>query len=331
MNPFKPLRSLVLCGLALAAAAAGSSARAQDPAPPSTARLRPMVVDFLDVGQGDSILVRSPEGKVALIDAGPTRDEAARLLKAKGIESVDIAIVTHHHLDHYGGMEKVIREFKPRFFMATGSSHTTRSYLKLLEAVRDEGITSVEPTGKPRRIELGSVILTVFPQPAYSAKEENDNSIGIRLQYGGFSVVMTGDSEEGERAAWVSGSPDLLRESTVLKLAHHGSRNGTDQEWLDLIRPEIAVASVGEGNSYGHPHAEAVSLLRRNGIPLLRTDQRGTISIISNGETWNLVKPDLASRRAGRARAGGRVAASGRQSRTAARPARTAGASTGWR
>jgi hypothetical protein len=82
----------------------------------------------------------------------------------------------------------------------------------------------------------------------------------------------------------------------VLKLAHHGSRNGTDQAWLDMVQPEVAVASLGTGNDYGHPHSETISLLRRNRVPFLRTDLRGTITIVSDGKTWNLVNPGLARR-----------------------------------
>jgi beta-lactamase superfamily II metal-dependent hydrolase len=258
---------------------------------------RPVAVEFLDVGQGDSILIRSPEGKTALIDAGPTRDAAARWLRSKGISAIDIVIISHHHSDHYGGMNQVVREFKPRYFMATGSPHATKGYLKLLETVKAEGIVAVQPTGKPRKIELGSVTMTVLPQPPPSGDEENNNSIGVRLQYGEFSVLLTGDSETDERRWWISHSPDLLRDCTILKLAHHGSQNGTDQRWLDVVQPELAVASLGEGNDYGHPHPETLLLVRSNQVPLLRTDQRGTITILSNGKTWNLVSPGLARRK----------------------------------
>ncbi|MFO0892179.1 MAG: ComEC/Rec2 family competence protein [Isosphaeraceae bacterium] len=282
---------------------------------------KPVAVDFLDIGQGDSVLISSPEGKTALIDAGPTRDAAAQLLRSKGVTSLDIVIVSHHHSDHYGGMNQVIREFKPKYFMATGSSHTTKSYLKLLETVKAEGIVAVQPTGKPRKIELGSVVLTILPQPPLSGQEENNNSIGVRLQYGKFSVLMTGDSETDERRWWLSKCPELLRDCTVLKLAHHGSHNGTDQRWLDIVQPEIAVASLGQGNSYGHPHSETISLLRGNDIPLLRTDQRGTITIVSNGRTWNLVSPGLARRQ--RSRGGDAVASSGDRSPASGRSSRS--------
>jgi competence protein ComEC len=299
------LRILVLLGLGVATLAGSSFA--QSSAGWSRNSSGNLVVDFLDIGQGDSILIRSPEGKAALVDAGPSKDGASRLLKQKGVSAIDIVIVSHHHSDHYGGMDQVIRNFKPRYFMASGSSHTTKGYLKLLQTVKTEGITAVEPTSKPRKIELGSVLLTVFPQPRYNHEEENNNSIGIRLEYGDFSVLLTGDSETDERRWWMAHNASLIRDCTILKLAHHGSRNGTDQGWLDMVQPEAAVASLGAGNDYGHPHSETISLLRRNNVPFLRTDLRGTITIVSNGKTWNLVSPGLARR--SRSRGGETVAA----------------------
>ena len=292
----RPLRLLVLLALLFLSPASSCfgqllSSSSREPA------ARPVVVDFLDIGQGDSILVRSPEGKAALIDAGPTRDGAIRALKSKEIRTIDIVIVTHHHSDHYGGMEQVVFNYKPKYFMATGSSHTTKGYLKLLQTVKAEGITAVEPGAKERKIELGSVLMTILPQPPTNTEEENNNSIGLRLQYGTFSVLLTGDSETVERQWWIAHNASLVRDCTILKLAHHGSYNGTDQRWLDLVQPELAVASLGKDNDYGHPHSETLSLLRSNDIPLLRTDQRGTITIISNGRTWNLVRPELARRK----------------------------------
>lgn len=291
-------RFLALLALAVATVGLAAPARAQWPSRSRSAQI--LTVDVLDVGQGDAILIRSPEGKTALIDAGPTRDGAAQHLRGKGIEAIDIVVVTHHHLDHHGGMDTVIREFRPRYFVATNSSHTSKSYLKLLQTVKSEGVIAVVPTAKPRRIELGSVSLTILPQPPEDPKEENDNSIGIRLQYGGFSMLMTGDSEPPSRRWWTANCPELLRDCSVLKLAHHGSHNGTDAPWLDLVRPELAVVSLAKNNSYGHPHSETLELLRATQIPLVRTDQWGTITLVSDGETWNLVSSPLARRRSPR-------------------------------
>lgn len=283
-------RALAFVGLAVALIGLAAPVEAQWLSRSNQSQAsRRMTIEFLDVGQGDAILIRSPEGKTALVDAGPTRDAAAEWLDRKGVDRVDLLVLTHHHLDHHGGMEAVVRDFRPRYFVVTDSGHTSQSYLKLLRAVRDERITTVTPTGKPRRVELGSVTMTIFPQPPEDTKNENNNSIGLRVQYGGFSVLLTGDSEDDQRRWWLANCPDLIRDCSVLKLAHHGSHNGLDADWLSLSSPELAVASLAKGNSYGHPHAETLSLLRQYGVPLMRTDQWGTITLSSDGQVWNLV------------------------------------------
>jgi competence protein ComEC len=244
-------------------------------------------VSFLDVGQGDGILIRSPEGKTALIDAGPSK-AVVPLLRSRGVTTLDLVEVSHHHADHYGGMDDVIRAFGPRVYLATSSSHTTPQYLKLLELVRDRGMQAIGPTSAPRRITLGSVVLTVFPQPPEDFQEENNNSIGLRVQYGDVSILMTGDSEDPERAWWTANARDLCADAPILKLSHHGSRNGTNAAWLDLVRPKLAVASLGAGNSFGHPHAQTLALLARRGTPLLRTDEVGTVTIRTDGKHWEV-------------------------------------------
>jgi beta-lactamase superfamily II metal-dependent hydrolase len=289
------LRRFALCFAVLAFVAGGDPAQAQLFWHPTR---EPVTIDALDVGQGDSILIRSPEGKTALIDAGPTRYTALRALKRKGITALDMVAISHHHSDHYGGMEEVVKAMKPRYFVASRSGHSTSLYLKLLKTVESQGMTVVQPSTKPRKIELGSVELTLFPQPPEDHKEENNNSIGLRLSYGSFSSLFTGDSQETERAWWLRNDPSLVRNCTILKVAHHGSRNGTDARWLQVVRPELAVASLGDHNDYGHPHSETVNLLKRTRIPLLRTDQLGTITITSDGRDWHVTEPAFG--RAGR-------------------------------
>jgi hypothetical protein len=199
-------------------------------------------------------------------------------------------------LPYYGGMAAVIREFPTRFFLASGSSHTIAHYLRLLELVREREIQAIQPTDRPRRIELGSVVLTVFPQAPEDPAEENNNSIGIRLQYGAFSALLPGDAELAERITWQHWVPTLCERCTVLKLAHHGSHNGTHARWLDLVRPELAVASLGQGNPFRHPSPQVVAMLARRGIPLLRTDREGTVTIESDGRGWRVVGHDIAAR-----------------------------------
>ncbi|WP_406693598.1 helix-hairpin-helix domain-containing protein [Singulisphaera sp. Ch08] len=257
------------------------------PTPPPHALPGAVTVTILDVGQGDAILIRSPEGKTALIDAGQSASIVSKL-EQQGVSSLDLVVVSHHHADHYGGMDDVIRAFRPRFFLASSSSHTSEPYLKLLQLVRDRNIQAISPLEVPRKLELGSVVLTVFPQAPNDPKEENNNSIGIRVDYGTFSTVLPGDAQTRERRWWAHRVPKLCADATVLKLAHHGSRNGTDARWLDLVRPYVAVASLSKDNDYHHPHPETVDLLARYEIPLLRTDRDGTVTIRSDGLHWQV-------------------------------------------
>jgi competence protein ComEC len=143
---------------------------------PVPAPKNPAIIDILDVGQGDSILIRSPEGKTALIDAGPSK-EIVPQLKRRGVRTIDLVVVSHHHADHYGGMDDVIRAFHPRVFLATDSSHSTPNYLRLIQLVRDSDMQAILPRDTRRKIELGSVVLTVLPQPPELKSDENDNSI----------------------------------------------------------------------------------------------------------------------------------------------------------
>ena len=244
-----------------------------------------LTIEFLDVGQGDSALIRSPEGKLALVDAGPS-DRVVGLLRERGVERLDLVVVSHHHADHYGGMLAVIRAFHPRAFLDAPSPQTSKHYEAILRAVRNDGITALQPEDQPRKITLGSVLLTVFPQAPTDPHNENNNSIGLRVDLGDFSALLTGDSEVHERAWWTEHAPDLCHHATILKLAHHGSRNGTSLAWLKLTHPELAVASMAVGNEFGHPHTETLQRLRQAGVPLRRTDQDGTITITTDGTTW---------------------------------------------
>ena len=264
------------------------AARIPGPEPEARANLEAdrLTIEFLDVGQGDSALIRSPEGKLALVDAGPSPERAASLLRERGVDRLDLVVVSHHHSDHYGGMLAVIREFHPRVFLDAPSPHASRAYELLLRAVRDEGITAIQPTDSARKIELGSVHLTILPMPPVDPHNENNNSVGLRVDYGDFSALLTGDSEVAERAWWTEHAAHLCARVSVLKLAHHGSRNGTSAAWLNLTRPSLAVASLAVDNEYGHPHPETLQRLRRAGVPLDRTDQAGSITITTDGETW---------------------------------------------
>ena len=251
------------------------------------AQLGTASIEFLDVGQGDAVLIRSPEGKVALVDAGPSK-EIVPNLHARGIDRIDLLVLTHHHIDHYGGMAHVIGEYKPTAFLVSDSSYTSPMFLRLLKLVEREDIATIGPRYKSRKIELRSIEITVFPQAAEDVHNENNNSIGLRVQHGDAVALLTGDSQDAERQAWTVIARDLVAGCDLLELAHHGSRNRTDAGWLDLVKPKIAVVSCGRENKFGHPHAETVALLAAKGIPLKRTDQDGTVRVKSDGKHWTI-------------------------------------------
>jgi competence protein ComEC len=165
-------------------------------------------IEFLDVGQGDAILIRSPEGKTALVDAGPSK-RIVEQLRDQGVVTLDLVVVSHHHIDHYGGMAEVVRQFHPRIFLDADSPHVTSNYVDLLQTVKDERITAIRAGPKARKISLGSVALTIFPQAPVDEKEENNNSIGIRVEYGRFSALLPGDAQGPERRYWMRHYPEL--------------------------------------------------------------------------------------------------------------------------
>ena len=202
-----------------------------------------------------------------------------------------MVVVSHHHADHIGGMVAVLHEFKPKVYLDSGSALTTTTYKRVLQAVEEEKGQFIHPNkDAERKISLGSVTLHVFPQPPEDEDNENNNSVGIRLEYDEFSVLLTGDSEEDERAWWTDHAGNLSEELVVLKVAHHGSCNGTDADWLKEVDPKLAVISCGKHNSHHHPHEETLDILKNQGVQTKRTDEDGTVTIKSDGHAWELVK-----------------------------------------
>ncbi|MBI2535827.1 MAG: MBL fold metallo-hydrolase, partial [Gemmatimonadetes bacterium] len=246
--------SLALFALGAAPAAAQDSARTE--------------LVFLDVGQGDAVLIRSPEGRTALIDAGP--GSIVSMLLGLGVDTIDLAIASHPHVDHIGGMEEVLRTFPVRYYLDNGVPHTTGTYRSLMRWVEQSGVTYLEASA--RTLSLGSVNLRILPPPA-TARSLNDQSVGVIVEFGAFKAILTGDSEWAElEHIRTLGVPEV----SVLKAAHHGSYNGVNPAWLAATRPEVVVISCGSRNPYGHPHAQALHLYQATAA-VYRTDVHGTV------------------------------------------------------
>lgn len=259
-----------------AATADAASANADAALPPSTDSVLRII--FLDVGQGDAVLIQAPEGQTALVDAGPR--DVVPLLRELGVERIDLLVATHPHTDHIGGMAGVIEALPVRFYMDNGDTHTTQTYRRLLAALDARpDIAYLEAT--PRTISLGSASIEVLPLLPRGTAGLNDRSVALVVRFGEFKAFLSGDSEVvqlshlvGQRAV-----PDV----ELLKAAHHGSDNGFTWEFLRAATPEVVVISVGR-NSYGHPRPEALAAYASAGAAVLRTDMHGHVEVRGHGD-----------------------------------------------
>ncbi|SVC49155.1 uncharacterized protein METZ01_LOCUS302009 [marine metagenome] len=233
-------------------------------------------ITFLDVGQGDAILIRSPEGQTALVDAG--RNSPVPALRELGVEQIDLLVASHPHADHIGGMADVINSIPVRFYMDNGQPHTTATYQNLFSTLQQRtDITYL--AAEPRTITLGSAEIEVLPLPSANSTNLNNRSVGLVLRYGSFLAFLSGDSEVQELSFWVQHG--LIPDVTVLKAPHHGSHNGFTWEFLQTAQPEVVVISVG-ANSYGHPRPEALQAYSSVAEVVLRTDHDGQVTIVGH-------------------------------------------------
>ncbi len=231
-------------------------------------------VTFLDVGQGDAVLLQAPEGQTALVDAG--RSNVVPLLREMGVERIDLLVATHPHADHIGGMAGVIQAMPVRFYMDNGQTHSTATYARLMAALdaRPE-ITYLE--AEPRAISLGSAEIEVLPLLPRGTTDHNNRSVALVVRFGEFRALLSGDSEVRQLGHLVG--QGVVPALTLLKAPHHGSDNGFTRAFLDAARPEVVVISVGR-NGYGHPRPAALRAFAGVGATVLRTDLEGHVAIL---------------------------------------------------
>ena len=228
---------------------------------------------FLDVGQGDAAIIRTPEGKVALIDAGPSPEIVAQLSEY-GITSLDLVIATHPHSDHIGGMAAVLRSMPVTYYMDNGVPHATATYRTLLQELQASDVIYLQAT--PRSIQLGSVQIRILPPPPGDPSDQNNSSVGVLVEYGDFRAFFPGDAGVPELQHFLlTGVPQI----TVLKVPHHGSEGAVLPSFIAALSPEVAVISCGVGNSFGHPSPMTLSAYLNSGAQLFRTDLDGEVRI----------------------------------------------------
>ena len=240
-------------------------------------------VTYLNVGQGDSELIQV-NGINMLIDAGTNAgaNDLVKDLKNRGIKTIDIAIATHPHEDHIGGMDEVLENFDVKSFYAPKVAHTTKTYENMLKAVKNEGL-KIKQIKEGTKIDLGKDTEVQVYSPVKSQYEElNNYSPVMKISYGQNSFMFTGDAESLVEKEILNENKDL--KADVLKLGHHGSHSSTSEEFLKAVDPSIAIVSCAKDNKYGHPHKETMSNLKKAGITVYETFRDGDITISSNGK-----------------------------------------------
>jgi competence protein ComEC len=239
-----------------------------------------------DVGQGDALLFRFPDGSNMLVDAGPRKSAKSLVgkLRRAGVSRIDLLVATHPHEDHIGGMESVMRTFPVGKIWDSGYNHGSGIQRDALATVRELGIRFGRPRAGFEEEHGGATITVIAPVNPISGTESdaNNNSIVLLVKFGDVSFLLTGDIEEAGRREAGSFPP-----ATILKVSHHGSSNGTDRALLEWTRPEAAVLSYGKGNSYGHPHAGVIRLLDEYKVKRYATAD-GDITITTDGKTYKV-------------------------------------------
>jgi competence protein ComEC len=282
-------RSLAWAGMAVLFGSAAAAALFV--APPRTARGK-LEITAIDVGQGDSLLVISPQGRTMLVDGGgsigPSRGEfdfgedvVSPYLWSRGLERLDVVALTHAHGDHIGGLARAIENFHPRELWV-GINPETPELDQLYAAAASQGVSVRRHTTGDEFEWGGTRVRVLAPPPDWhpKARPMNDDSLALLLSFGDTSALLAGDLEKKMERFVAAESP----RADLLKIAHHGSATSTTPELLSAVQPKFAVISVGARNSFGHPRAVVLERLQGAHVLTYRTDLMGLVTFLLDGK-----------------------------------------------
>ncbi|MFB7158683.1 MULTISPECIES: MBL fold metallo-hydrolase [unclassified Lysinibacillus] len=244
-----------------------------------------MRVHFIDVGQGDSIFIESPNGKTMLVDGGVkgAGQKVVSYLKELGVNKLDIVVATHPDADHIGGLIPVLNSIDIGQFYDSGKVHTSQTFEEMLTLIDTKNISyNVPKTGD--RIAFDDDINVKVLNANENATDNNDASIVLKLAYGNVSFLLTAD-------AGMALEKEMMQDdvkATILKAGHHGSNTSSSAEFIQKVHPEVTILSYGEGNKYGHPHAEVVERLQAIGSEIYSTAEAGTVIVSTNGVDYEV-------------------------------------------
>ncbi len=261
------------------AAASGKTPNPQEDVSVKPGLSGELTVSFLDVGQGDSAFLELPDGKTMLIDAGPSDagDKIVSFIQKKGYRKIDYLIATHPHADHIGGMKKVLKNFKIGEIYMPKASTNTKTYEKLLEEISDQGLKI--KTAKAGLSLCDGIELLAPNGGGY--EDLNNYSVVLRIINGQNRFLFMGDAEILSETEILDAGFDVRAD--VIKVGHHGSGTSSGNEFVSAVQANYAVFSVGDDNSYNHPHIFVVEKWKKAGAQTCRTDEMGTITFRSDG------------------------------------------------
>lgn len=241
---------------------------------------------FLDVGQGDAVLIESPTGNQLLIDGGPDKNILNALGRAMPFydKSIDMVLTTHPDQDHIGGIPEVLKNYTVSQYISNGATSTT-GYSKELESEVIEKNIKKEIVRAGEVIDLGggAYLKILYPVSDQKGTDTNEYSIVAKLYYGDSTFIFTGDAPTDVEKYLANTSGKEL-DSDVLKVAHHGSKNSLSLEFISAVSPEYSVVSAGKNNSFGHPHQVIIDSLNDIKSKILGTYDFGDIVFVSDGE-----------------------------------------------
>jgi len=240
-------------------------------------------ISFLDVGQGDSIFVRTPDDYTMLIDGGPDTKVLEQIGETLPLytRTIDLLVLTHPHADHVNGLVEMLKRYDVRRALIVGSKYPNAFYLKVLELLKEKKIPVIFADSS-RDIKLGSYVYLDILWPGKSAQKEGENinnsSLAMRILYGDKSIFLSGDAEKEEEKQILGYGNNLSAD--IFKAGHHGSRTASSLELLEAVKPLTAIIQSGVDNSYKHPHAETLKKFFEKGIEVRRNDKEGKIEFI---------------------------------------------------
>lgn len=256
-------------------------------APSTTTPSGQLKAHFIDVGQGDSILVQTPEKNI-LIDGGTKAagSSVVNYIKKQGIDKLDMVISTHPHEDHIGGLISVLQAFPVAEIIDPAVAHTTKTFEEYLTLIDQKDIKFTEGRAGMSRDLGGDAKMELLHPSSPSSSDLNNASIVARVTFGQVSFLFSGDAESKAESQILDRGYTLA--STILKVGHHGSRTSTSQTYLNTVKPKAAVIMCGKDNTYGHPHEETLQKLAAAEVDIYRTDLHGTVVIQTDGQTYDI-------------------------------------------